>query len=124
MSDSIARIRAELEALGYKTLVFDGTQGRVVSFNYTIEAGSHKGKLVTLGISLNGNELYPEYPPHWIHITPPIDDGKGGAVERYNANGCEWIAMSRPPGEMWDQLPTKHMSAYLNEHLRRFWNNI
>ena len=124
MSDSIGRIQGELEALGYKTSVFDSPQGMTVSFPYTVEVGSYKGQRVTLGISLHGNEQYPEYPPHWIHVTPPIDDGQGGAVARYKVNDCEWLTMSRPPGEMWDQLPTKHMSAYLHEHLRRFWNNI
>ena len=125
MYDNIDRIKAELESLGYKTCLSDSPQGKVVSFPYTVETGSHKGEQVRLGISMQGSESYPGYPPHWIHLTPPIDDGKGGAVEKYrDENGQEWIAMSRPPGELWDQLPTKHMMGYVNEHLRRFWNNI
>ena len=125
MPDNIDQIRSELDALGYETRLSDSPQGRVVCFPYRVEAGSHKGKCVTLAISMHGSETYPEYPPHWIHLTPPIDDGKGGAVERYSdPDGREWIAMSRPPGDMWDRLPTKHMSAYLSEHLRRFWNNV
>ena len=124
MSSNISQIKKELESLGYETRLSDSPQGKVVSFSYTVETGSHKGKQVRLGISLHGSEAYPEYPPHWIHLTPPIDDGRGGVAERYSANGQEWIALSRPPGEIWDQLPTKHMSAYLNEHLRRFWNGI
>ena len=100
-------------------------QGRVVSFPYIVETGSYKGQQVTLGISMQGSESYPEYPPHWIHISPSIDDGKGGAVVKYSdANGREWVALSRPPGEIWDQLLTKHMRAYLDEHLRRFWNGV
>ncbi len=125
MADNIDRIKRELESLGYETRLSDSGQGKVVSFPYTVETGPYKGKQVRLGISMQGSERYPEYPPHWIHLTPPIDDGKGGAVQKYSdENGCEWVAMSRPPGDLWDQLPTKHMSAYLNEHLRRFWNNI
>ena len=125
MSDNIDRIKRELESLGYETCLSHSPLGEVVSFRYTVEAGAHEGKRVVLGISMQGNELYPEYAPHWIHLTPPINDDKGGSVQEYSdADGRQWVAMSRPPGEMWDQLPTKHMSAYLNEHLRRFWNNI
>ena len=32
--------------------------------------------------------------------------------------------MSRPPGEVWDRLPTKHMTAFMNEHLRKIWKDI
>lgn len=123
MSDDINRIKAELEALGYKTSWSDGPRGKVVSFDYTIETGSHKGKQVSVGVSFQ-EAGYPDYPPHWIHITPPIDDGRGGVVERYNANGREWLAMSRPPGDIWDQLLTKHMGTYISEHLRRIWKDV
>ena len=123
MSNSADRVQGELEALGYQTSVFDTQQGKVVSFDYIIEAGSHKGTQIKVGVSFQ-EEGYPEYPPHWIHVTPPIDDGKGGVVEKYaDAQGREWIAMSRPPGEMWDRLPTKHMYAYIGEHLRRIWKD-
>lgn len=125
MSDNIAHIQAELESLGYETFLFDSKQGKVVAFRYRVEVGSYKDQSFTLGISMHGSEAYPEYPPHWIHIHPPVDDGKGGTVISYNDdNGQQWIAMSRPPGQLWDELPTKHMKAYLSEHIRRFWNNI
>lgn len=125
MSNNIDRIKAELESLGYETSLSDSPQGKVVSFPYIVPTGTHKDKEVRLGISMQGSESYPEYPPHWIHVKPPIDDGKGGSVGKYHdENGQEWIAMSRLPGELWDQLPTKHMMGYVNEHLRRFWNNI
>ena len=123
MSNSIEQIKIELESLGHETSLFDSPQGKAVSFDYTVETGPYKGKQVRLGISFQGSEPYPEYPPHWIHVSPPIDDGRGGVVEKYDVNGREWLAMSRPPGEIWDQLPTKHMAAYLNEHLRRIWIN-
>ncbi len=124
MNRNIDRIKAELESLGYETSMVDSPHGKAVSFPYTVEVGSRKGERVTLAVSMNGEEQYPEYPPHWIHLSPPVSDGKGGAVERYSADGLEWVAMSRPPGNIWDRLPTKHMSAYMSEHLRRFWNNI
>ncbi len=126
MSDNIERIRAELESLGCKTSTFDSpSHGRVVSFSYRVESGSHKKRVKTIGISFQGDERYPEYPPHWIHVTPPIDDGKGGVVNRYSDDhGREWIAMSRPPGDVWDQLRTKNMEYYISEHLRRFWDKI
>lgn len=111
--------------MGYETHLSDSSQGTVVCFKYKVESGSHIGELATVGISMHGSESYPEYPPHWIHITPPIDDGKGGVVEKYqDTNGREWIVLSRPPGELWDRLPTKHMRAYLSEHMRRFWSEI
>ena len=125
MSDNIYRIKRELESLGYATQLSDSPQGKVVSFNYIVEAGTRTGELATVGISMQGIEPYPEYPPHWIHVTPPLDDGKGGVVTKYHDNnGREWVALSRPPSDIWDRLPTKHMYAYLNEHLRRFWNGI
>ena len=125
MSDNIDRIKGELEGLGYETQLSNSPQGKVVCFEYRVESGSYKDELVKIGISMHGGESYPEYPPHWIHLTPPIDDGKGGAIEKYqDPNGQEWVALSRPPGEIWDQLLTKHMHAYLSEHLRRFWNEI
>lgn len=111
-------------SLGYQPSVFDSSQGRVVAFDYVIEAGSHKGEQVIVGVSFQESG-YPEYPPHWVHVTPPISDGKGGVVQRYSdENGRPWIAMSRPPGDLWDRLPTKHMDAYVREHLRRLWKDI
>lgn len=124
MSDSIDRVRSELASLGYETTVFQSSQGVVVSFDYTIEVGSQRGRSVTVGVSFQ-EDGYPEYPPHWIHVTPPIDDGRGGSAVTYSDDhGRSWFAMSRPPGDMWDQLPTKHMYAFINEHLRRIWADV
>lgn len=124
---SVSRVKAELEGLGYATSVFDSPFGSVVSFPYTVETGSRRGETIKMGVSFQGREPYPEYPPHWIHIcyTPPIDDGRGGLIQLYSdAQGCNWVAMSRPPGDIWDKLPTKHMKVYIDEHLRRVWNHI
>ena len=123
MSDSVNRVQEELRSLGYKTQQFNTHIGLVVAFNYTIETGSHKGMPVLVGVSFQ-DEGYPDYPPHWVHVSPPIADGKGGSTQNYETAGHEWLAMSRPPGRVWDQLPTKHMYAYINEHLRGIWKDI
>lgn len=125
MSQSLQRIRDEIDSLGYQTLLSDSPHGPVVSFDYTVETGSHRGMRVRVGVGMQGQEGYPEYPPHWVHISPPIDDGKGGAVVHYKGNdNRDWIAMSRPPGPLWDRLPTKHMRLFFNEHLRRLWASM
>ena len=124
MSRSTNKVQEELQAFGYLTSVSETQQGTVVSFDYTIEVGSRRGTPVQVGVSFQ-EEGYPEYPPHWIHVTPPIHDGKGGTIARYtDPDGREWIAMSRPPGAIWDKLPTKHISAYIKEHLRRIWKDV
>lgn len=124
MSDSVDRVRKELDSLGHTTCVFDSPYGTVVCFDYTIETGSHKGEDVYVGLSFQ-EEGYPEYPPHWVHITPHIPDGKDGVTHGYSdIEGREWLAMSRPPGPMWDRLPTKHMASYKTEHLRRIWKDV
>lgn len=124
MSNSIERVQAELVYLGYHTSVFDSPLGQVVTFDYTIEAGGHKGTLVTVGLSFQESG-YPEYPPHWVHISPPISDGKSGSVLAYSDESKRsWIALSRPPGDIWDRLPTKHMDFYIKEHLRRIWQDL
>ena len=124
MSSDIERVRSELKSLNYETTVREASQGTTVIFGYTIEVGSHAGEKVQVGISFQEPD-YPQYPPHWIHVSPPIDDQMGGSTNRYkDEKGDEWLAMSRPPGEMWDKLPTKHMRPYIEDHLRRIWKNV
>ena len=125
MSDNVEKIANELRGLGIETSFLDSPRGKIVVFPYMIDVGSHKDECVQIGLSMHGNELYPEYPPHWIHISPAIDDQRGGAVEAYtDSHGCDWITLSRPPGDLWDNLATKHISHFLSDHLRRFWNDI
>lgn len=123
MSDSLHKIQKELESSGYYTRRFNSPIGEVVAFDYVIEAGSHRGEPVTVGVSLQ-EDGYPEYPPHWIHISPPLSDGKAGSVQEYEVESHQWLAMSRPPGSVWDQLLTKHMQTYIHEHLRGLWKDI
>lgn len=124
MSASVNKVRGELESAGYKTQQFDSPLGAVVAFDYSIETGSRRGESVLVGVSLQGEEGYPEYPPHWIHINPPLSDGKGGSVRKYEIDGRQWLAMSRPPGVVWDRLLTKDMQVYIEEHLRGVWKDV
>ena len=124
MSKGVEKIRAQLEDLGYDTAVRDSGQGVVVEFDYKVETGTRWGELFRLGISMH-NGVYPEYPPHWIHVSPPVSDGLAGSVQPYQTgDGREWVAMSRPPSDLWDGLPRKDMKNYLEGHMRRFWSHI
>lgn len=125
MNPNVAKVQQELEGMGYATSITDSPHGEVVSFPYRVETGTRSGSEVRLGVSFQGEEPYPEYPPHWIHVCPPIDDGRGGAIEIYaDPQGDAWGVLSRPPGDRWDRLPTKHMAYYISEHLRAFWKSL
>ena len=124
MADDVNLVREQLEELGFPASVRDSPKGMVVEFDYHVEVGLRRGERFKMGISFK-DEGYPEYPPHWIHVSPPVEDGLGGAVEQYSTDdGREWVAMSRPPKEYWDRLPEKNMKSFVNEHLRRFWNCV
>ncbi len=123
MTPSLQRIAAELESLEYTTDVFEHERGPVVRFDYRVETGTHEGETFKMGVCMwDVAGEYPEFAPHWLHVSPPVDDNLGGAAERYqDRQGREWIAMSRPVGPLWDDLPEKNMAHYLTEHIRRFW---
>ena len=115
---------AELESLGYRTTTRESRQGTVVEFDYQVEVGNKRGEWYRVGMSMQ-EAGYPEYPPHWVHVSPPVDDGLGGSVKRYQTDdGREWVAMSRPPNDLWDQLATKDMPNYLDHHMRRIWSQV
>ena len=117
MSNDIERVQSELNSIGYTTRVKDTLQGKTVVFPYTIESGPNEGKDVLVGLSFQETG-YPEYPPHWIHVSPPMDDNKGNVTPYEDSDG-QWLAMSRPPEIVWDRLPAKSMRGYIDEHLRR-----
>ena len=96
----------------------------LITFDYEIESGSLKGQSLTIGICpQDGN--YPEHPPHWVHVTPPINDERGGVTQPYeDPLHREWLIMSRPPEDIWDDLPEKHMRYYISDHLSRIWGNL
>lgn len=122
-------IRQELEDLGYKPEVVEGdTAGghqKVVTFDYHIRCGRFRGRKYRVGISTQCEAVgYPEVPPHWIFISPPITDIRDGANHGLNSfGGREWVALSRPPGAFWDRASKKGMQAYL-EHLNKVWRQI
>ena len=124
------RIESELKSLGYNPFYIKTPQGRAVAIDYIIKTGAHKGKKVKLGFSFQ-EEGYPEYPPHWIHISPPFDDQRGGTTQTYphpdkdnKEVNLEWRALSRPPQDFWDQLATKHIKHYLDYHIFRFCKEL
>ena len=123
---NIRKIQAELNGLGFETRVHTTDPlGPVVWFEYDVDVGPREGERIMLGLSMHDAGLYPEYPPHWIHLSPPINDNRGGAVHNYvDSDGKEWIALSRPPGRMWDDLRTKHIDFFLTEHVRRFFTKL
>lgn len=124
MTPSIEKIRAELEEMGHSPVIFDSPQGVVIAFRYRMESGSHAGESVMVGVSGPDGD-YPEYPPHWIHISPPIDDKRGGTLFEYTGpDGNKWLAMSRPPVGLWDDLRIKNMSQYIANHVRRIWKDV
>ena len=127
VDENTRRIRAELEALGYATTVHSCHRGAVIDFDYVVESGQYKGCTFRLGIGTGDTPdgAYPEFPPHWLHLHPPIENVGGGAIEPYDDDrGRKWIALSRPPDGLWDNLPTKGMELYIKEHVRRFWHAL
>lgn len=124
MPENNRLIQEELIQMGYQPTEFNSPQGTAVAFPYIIETGSHAGRQVMLAISAPDGQ-YPEYPPHWLHISPPIEDGKNGSQNRYTDHqGNHWLAMSRPPADIWDALPDKNMRSYIKEHVRRIWKDV
>lgn len=123
------QIKSELEALGYAATIEEGdTAGgrqRVVTFEYLVPTGRFKGKTYSVGVSTRCEAVgYPETPPHWIFVSPPIPDTRDGASHGINTFGNKnWTALSRPPGKFWDRVQNKGMRAYM-DHLARVWNRI
>ena len=123
------RISDELEGMGYQPQIVDGNTPsglqKVVIFPYRVQVGRFKGNEINVGISTQCEALgYPEMPPHWILVSPPILDTKDGANHGiYKFAGKDWVALSRPPGAFWDKVQHKGMRAYL-EHLSNVWYQI
>ena len=139
MSNNSERIAAELAELRYDTSPFaapeqqGGAAG--VRFPYRIEDGSRAGDTVTLALAMHQNEgEWPEVAPHWLYLSPPdpvleelIKGSRSpGAIQAFQcADGLDWMAISAPPSDFWDQIDTpngKNMETYLNRHIRRIWS--
>ena len=129
MSGIHERIKLELEDLGYQAYVEEGdTAGgrqRVVTFAYRVPTGRFKGQTYAVGISTECEAVgYPEVPPHWIFVSPPLQETRDGSNHGINTfGGKEWTALSRPPGQFWDRVRNKGMRAYM-DHLARVWKRI
>ena len=123
------RIVDELKELGYRPQIVEGDtpnhRQNVVTFPYLIPTGRFKGETRTVGISTHCEAVgYPEMPPHWVFISPPITDTRdGGHHGVFNYDGGQWVALSRPPGAFWDKARNKGMKAYL-EHLSKVFARI
>ena len=123
MNPELRKIRDELDKCELDTYLVEGAQGEVVAFRYVPSNGRYAGHSFDVGLSLQ-EANYPEYAPHWIHVTPPIDEKHGSPGMTYDdAHGRHWVAFSRPPADFWDKLPLKQkkMSSFLSLHIRRFW---
>ena len=123
---SLDMIQAELEELGHSTYRFTSkfTGNGVVAFRYVVDIGRFRRQEYDIGFSMQ-QEGYPTYPPHWIHIHPPLDGEIKGRHEDSDDEGRPWISLSRPPSpEVWDQIAVKNMRTYLAEHIRGFWASV
>ena len=124
MNKALQQVQQELHECGLVTYIVEGVNDEIIAFPYEVPTGRYRGKRVDIGLSMQ-EANYPEYPPHWIHVTPKVEDRSGHPGKEYtDSSGRPWVAFSRPPSDFWDCAPTKHMSVYLQEHLRRFWRNV
>ena len=115
-------IAAELKDLGLQPEIVECTtpagEETAVIFPYRIGTGRFKGETRNFGVSTRCEAVdYPEVPPHWIFISPPITDTQDGPNHGIcSFAGMNWVVLSRPPGAFWDRIDKKDMRAYL-EHL-------
>ena len=134
MTDAAERIKQGLENMGYAPVIENhGAYPSVVVIEYKVRNGRFRGNDVRFGISMDAGVAWPEYPPHFVHVSPVHPDIRsprdgGGVHGEYPVTGTDgkehfWIAFSRPPGPFWDALPAKGITGYM-EHVTRFWENI
>ena len=76
--------------------VFTSPHGEVVAFSYVIDVGRLSGAGCQLGFSMQ-EPGFPVYAPHWIHISPPVDDKQGSGRHYSDEQSTPWVAFSRPP---------------------------
>ena len=121
MTTAIEIVQQELKKCGYDTFKIEGVSEEIIAFPYTPKNGRYAGREFCVGLSFQEVD-YPEYAPHWIHVSPEIEEKHGPAGKRYQDSiGRIWVAFSRPPSDFWDDLPQKNMLNYVNLHLSRFW---
>lgn len=140
MTDNVQLMSEELRSLNYEPESFvcplAECSGKGIKFQYRIVDGSRTGETVMLGLVIPVEAgAWPEVTPHWVHICPPdtvleeqvqAHRGNGrGTVRRYlDQEGVEWMAISAPVKDFWDQIEDpngKNMATYLELHVRRVW---
>ena len=136
MSENAGLFAGELSHLGYTPQSFSTPMqhcpGEGVKFEYRVKDGSRTGETVILAVVIpDGAGTWPEVAPHWIHISPPDSviaeqvQGQNGCVEWYkDGDGIEWMAISAPVTDFWDQIDDpngKSVKTYLERHIRRIW---
>ena len=121
---NIEIIITELAGLGYTPVIKSLAARPVVIINYAIKTGRYAGKEIALGLAFQ-EELYPEYPPHWIYLpVRALPEDWAGELKYTDEAGQTWVMLSRPPLDIWDGLPTKDMRAYMTFHLARFFREL
>ena len=128
MGTAVDTVINELKDLEYSPFVIETPVGITVFFEYSLPNGKYSGETVLLGISFQ-EQGYPEYPPHWVHFSPPYNNGLGSSDRKYRRKDekgieREFIALSRPPSDIWDKLPTKNMQSYLDLHIYRICESL
>ena len=97
MNEAMQRIKRELDECSLTTYLVEGVADDIIAFNYVVPTGRYRSKNVDIGLSMQ-EANYPEYPPHWIHVTPKIEDGRGCPGKEFtDSSGRVWVAFSRPP---------------------------
>ncbi len=105
-------------------------EGHLCIFGYVIPCGFLEKKKITIGIEFPVKD-YPRLPPHFIHLKreefSDREIGKIGKIhEEYEHSGERWIALSRPPQDIWDELDSskKNLYTFFESHLRRLWESL
>ena len=124
MSKSVDLFEEELRALGHCTSRHASPKGDVVSIPYVVDVGAKREHQYRVGFSMD-QDGYPDYPPHWLHVCPPVNDNAGGTVADYTVDGVTWTFLSRPPGDdVWEDPRNRTAKTLLNHTVRRFWENL
>jgi len=123
-------IMKELKELGLEaTIVYfsnlsSGSQ-QAVMFDITVYNGSYKGNTLQVALSFQ-EDMYPEYPPHFVHFKSSITTDKIQLHTTHQFKGEDWSAYSLPPSDFWDTLqsPEKNMGTYIKRHLFRVFSQL
>ena len=102
MNAGLLKVRQELEECGLPTYIVTGVPDQIIAFTYNVPAGRYRGQTFHIGLSMQEVD-YPEYPPHWIHVSPKMEDRQGAPGREFiDSEGRHWVSFSRPPSDSWD----------------------